>query len=161
MCWLFARLLRATCNFKNMEKTAAGADLERGGSFPLTMQKCFYAHRGTHILTELWLCQAVLGVLKKPTLPVSCFVSGDFWVISEQETLHHGMVLGKLSEQLQLVKFILSRAGSTVCWVLIQTCACLLLRVLKNTCSTLRIPGMESSREFNNQTIFEKVKVVM
>lgn len=33
------------------------------------------------------------------------------------------MVLGKLSEQLQLVNFVLSRAGSTVCWLLIQTCA--------------------------------------
>lgn len=43
------------------------------------------------------------GCPKKVTVPASCFVSGDFWVISEQETLHHGMVLRKLSEQLQLV----------------------------------------------------------
>lgn len=33
------------------------------------------------------------------------------------------MVLGKLSEQLQLVDFIPSRAGSTIWWMLIQTCA--------------------------------------
>lgn len=33
------------------------------------------------------------------------------------------MVLGKLSEQLQLVDFIPSGAGSTVRWVLIQICA--------------------------------------
>ena len=33
------------------------------------------------------------------------------------------MVLGKLSEQLQLVDFIPSGMGSTMCWMLIQTCA--------------------------------------
>lgn len=37
--------------------------------------------------------------------------------------MHHGMVLGKLSEQLQLVDFIPGGVGSTVCWMLIQTCA--------------------------------------
>lgn len=72
------------------------------------------------------------------------------------------MVLGKLSEQLQLVNFVLSRAGSTVCWLLIQTCAGLSLtegpeKYLQQPQST----WSGKQQRINNQmiqTILEKSK---
>lgn len=147
-----------------MEKIAAGAYLEHGRLHHLTMQERYYAHRGTHILTELWLCQPVLGVLKTLFLcPV--FVSEDFWVISEQETLHHGMVLGKLSEQLQLVDFIPGGARSTMCRMLIQTCAGLpliegrqkYLQQLSASEYTERKAAENSATKYYNQLFKKKI----
>ena len=139
-----------------MEKIAAGSYLEHGRLHHLTVQERYYAHRGTRILTELWLCQPVLGVLKTLFLcPV--FVSGDFWVIfwagdvASWDTVRRvvctaaaGGLHHRWSEEHRVLD-----AHPDPCWIASHWGS----SKIHAAARCLRVCRTESSREFSNQIL--------